>query len=394
MRIAYLSETDPGTTWAHSGGNTRIHAALCAHAGEVTVLSSHWHRMEPVRRALERLPEALCLRARWRAHLLLAREISRGVAAELDRGRYDVLFCAYSFTCLAGLRLPYPMVTAFTSDATMTVYRKSEVGAAFGSYLSVSRIFDPLVFRAERRVFRKADLLLWPSDWLKREADQLYGLAPERSRVVPWGANVAAPPRETLALGTPLAEPVRLLLVGRDWQAKGGPLAVATLAALRARGLRAGLTVVGCTPPEADRIEGVTVHPYLDKTKPEELALFTRLFATSHFMMMPSFESYGFAFCEAAAYGLPALCLRVGGVPVEEGVSGHALPAGSGPEDFADRIVAYLSDPEGYRALRAASRARFEDALNWEAWGRRVAGLLEERVAARAARAGGRAAPA
>jgi glycosyltransferase involved in cell wall biosynthesis len=96
---------------------------------------------------------------------------------------------------------------------------------------------------------------------------------------------------------------------------------------------------------------------------------------------MPSFESYGFAFCEAAAYGLPALCLRVGGVPVRDGITGHALPPGSGVEQFAARIFDYLDAPERYAQLSASARSEYENRLNWDAWGAQTAQLLREAVA-------------
>ncbi|MBV6636473.1 MAG: glycosyltransferase, partial [Mameliella sp.] len=110
----------------------------------------------------------------------------------------------------------------------------------------------------------------------------------------------------------------------------------------------------------------------------------------THFMVMPSFESYGFAFCEAAAHGLPALCLRVGGVPVRDGITGHALPPGAEAADFARNILSYLDAPDSYARLSRAARAEYEARLNWDAWGRRTATLLHEAVArkrdARAAR--------
>lgn len=378
LKIAYLCDQSPEDRHSYSGGNARLLASLRDHVGDVTVLGSDWHAAQPARQVIEALPDSLTIRARWRAHLALGPVIARGVADELRRARYDVVFCAYSFQSLHRLRLPYPMVTAYTSDATPTVYKCSEVGEAFGSFLKVSRLIDPLILRAERQVFQATDLLLWPSEWLKRQADPLYGLDPDRSLVVPWGANIAdpgppvAPPR--LEQGAPL----ELLVLGRDWFAKGGPVAFDTMKALRAAGHDARLTVIGCTPPDFHRTDHVTVHPHLDKSKPDERAIFDACLRSAHFMVMASVESYGFAFCEASAHGLPSLCLNVGRVPVREGVNGHAVaPGGDTVAQFSDLIHGYLKDPATYDALRATTRREYETRLNWASWGERVRAELE-----------------
>ncbi|WP_166418527.1 glycosyltransferase family 4 protein [Cochlodiniinecator piscidefendens] len=380
MKIAYLCDHSPELDWTYSGGNARIFKALQSEVGDVTVLSNHWGALEWMRRAIHEMPDALNLRLRWRLHLAFSRLIARKVAGELGKERYDMLFCPYSFQSLAGLKLPYPMLRVFTADATPTVYKRSEVGASFGSFLSVSRLFDPLVLRAERKVFQANDLNLWPSHWQKEQADHLYDLQDAQSVVVPWGANMSAP---QLGCSRGLDNGVRLLLVGRDWFAKGGLLAFETLNALLSRGVDATLSVVGCTPPDFHRNAAVHVFPSLDKSKPEELKTFENLFQQAHFLLMPSFESYGFAFCEASAYGLPSLCLRQGGIPIVEGVNGFALPSGSTPEMFADQIQSVLSHSEKYEALCRSSRRYYETDLNWKSWAQNLRNLCEGRIVER-----------
>jgi glycosyltransferase involved in cell wall biosynthesis len=380
LKIAYLCDLSPLQSWTYSGGNARIYAALSRHVGDVTVLSPGWHALEWLRRALHAMPEAINIRARWRLHLLASRIIAAGVVRELALARYDLLFCAYSFHALAGLRLPYPMLRAFTSDATPSSYKGSEIGENFGSYLSVSRLFDPLILRAETRVLQANDLNLWPSVWQKQQADRLYGLSEDQSVLLPWGANIEtpAPPKSQPVLAAD--KPLQLLFVGRDWQAKGGPLVTEVLKSLRTQGVDARLNVVGCVPPEQYLSQPVTVFPSLDKSEPAEAALLAGLYAQSHFLVMPSFEAYGFAFCEASAHGLPSICLRIGGVPVVNGVNGFALPKGAGVSEIAGCIRGFLENPAAYDKLRVSSRAYFESDLNWDRWGQRVADLLRDRV--------------
>ncbi|MDQ2089359.1 glycosyltransferase family 4 protein [Marimonas arenosa] len=389
LKIAYLCDISPEHVHPYSGGNARIFNALSARA-DLTVLPQNWGRAEPVRRAIYRMSDAAQLRLRWRAHLALARIIAAPLNRQLASDRYDAVFCAYSFQSMSRLAAgkrphgeePHPgrPLLVFTSDATPTVYKRSEIGQSFGSSWVARTLLDPLTLRAERRIFNTLDLMLCPSAWLKREAETLYNLAPGTAHVLPWGANVDDPGPQPVPPPPGPDAPLHLLVIGRDWFAKGGPLAFDTMQNLRARGLDARLTVIGTTPPEFHINEHVTVLGHLDKSNPDEAARFHAALAQAHFLVQPSFESYGFAFCEAAAHGLPSLCLDIGGVPVSEGVTGHPLPAGSGPGDFADVVMRHVADPAGYARLRAAARDAFETTLNWEAWASRTIELIEARL--------------
>ena len=380
LRIAYLCDQSPLDRNLYSGGNARMYDALCKHAGDVTILGKSWHAAEPFRRLIEAAPESVNLRARWRAHLALARLIARGVRAELAAGDFDVVFGAYSFQSLFRLAAPKHLVTAFTSDATQTIYRTSEIGKAFESQFPGGRVLDGWIESCEQAVFQSCDLLFWPSSWLRDAAVERYALDPKHNHMIPWGANIERPPTPGIREISETA-PARLLLIGRDWFAKGGPLAFETMMALRARGVDAMLTVIGCVPPEFHVNDWVTVHPSLDKSVPEQMSQFNDALAPAHFMVQPSYESYGFAFCEASAHGLPSLCFQVGGVPVFDGRNGHTLPTGSPATDFASIISWYLRDPEAYAALALRTREEYETRLNWDAWGRSVAGLLNQEVA-------------
>lgn len=379
LKIAYLCDHSPLNRNLYSGGNARIYDALRKHAGDVTILSNTWGMAEPLRRLLHKMPEGVNLRARWRMHFALSRIIAAGVRKELARNRFDVLFGAYSLHSLAGLTPPYPMVTVFTSDATNTIYRNSEIGIWHKSTLA-ARLLDNWIEKRERKTLEATDLLLWPSNWLKEAADARYGLNAETSHVVPWGANLATPaPRITPTVLKPKG-PLRLLFIGRNWFAKGGPVAFETMQGLRSNGVDAHLTVIGCNPPSHHLNDHVTVHQQLDKAVPDQLTIFEKLLDDAHFVIMPSYESYGFAFCEASAYGVPSLCLRVGGVPVKDGINGHALPMGSGTADFIAVIERYLEDPKAYTKLAGTTRKEFETSLNWDAWGQTTARLMRDAV--------------
>ena len=380
LKIAYLCDLTPLESWSYSSGNSHIYNSLKSHVGDVEILDVKWSGVEPLRRLLNKLPEAINLRARWRLHLFLAKYIAKTVNQQLATGQFDVLFCAYSFHSLARLKIPENTVVVFAADATPSTYKNSMIGASFGSYLSISRWLDPLVLRSEKRILGGTDLNLWPSDWQRLSAIQTYNLSDEKSITIPWGANIPPLPENDVAPAIHPNRPINLVLLGRDWQAKGGPKTVAILDILTAQNVKAHLTVIGCVPPEQDIRTNMTIHAQLDKSNSHDLEIFERVLASSHFMVMPSFEAYGFAFCEASAYGLPSLCLDVGGVPVFEGVNGHRFALEAPSSEYVDKIRYYLAAPDQYTRLRQSSRELYETTLNWEAWGTSLYALLQERV--------------
>lgn len=379
LKIAYLCDLSPLEGWTYSGGNARIYNALVQQGAEIDIIDPSWFAAEPMRRLIHRMPESINLRARWRTHLLLSRMIGRGVSRVLAQTPYDVLFSPYSFQSLAHVKRPKGMLQVFTSDATPTVYRQSEIGQSFKSNAFLRR-FDPMILRAETAIFRASDLNLWPSNWQKEQADSAYGLDVEKSLVVPWGANIPDPADQG-AGSPPTKDDLHLLLVGRDWFAKGGPLVFDTLVELRKRGINARLSVVGCVPPPFHTHDAMTVYPSLDKSDTAQFSTFEALFRSAHFLVMPSFESYGFAFCEASAYGLPSICMKIGGVPIVEGVNGHALDRTATADDFANSLQSYLTAPARYSALRRSARQYYKTTLNWRAWGKRVMALMAEKHA-------------
>ena len=291
-----------------------------------------------------------------------------------------MLFCSYSFFCLAGLKVPDHVLVVYTCDSTFTTYKNSDVGAAFDSYIKISRLFDPLITRAEDRVFNNVDLLLWSSRWLKDSVDRQHKLTGEKSHVVNWGANIATPSEQEALIDLPIEAEIRLLFVGRDWIPKGGCLVHEILESLNRNGVDATLTVVGCAPPLDQHRDNLVIHEQLDKKDPKEYELLVSLYRTSHFFVMPSYESYGFAFCEASAYGLPSLCLRVGGVPVENGLNGYALEKDASASDFVDVIESYRRNPNRYLSLRRHTRDYFLANLNWAAWGHKTRELILQKL--------------
>lgn len=227
------------------------------------------------------------------------------------------------------------------------------------------------------RALRAARLALYASDWA---ADHARAAEPGRASeiaVVPFGANLAATPEGVQvrrAVAGRAAERCHLLWVGVDWHRKGGALTLEIARNIAEAGVPVALTLAGCDPPpEVSLPEWVTKEGFLSKRSPQGARRLEALFQATHFFVMPSrAEAYGLVYCEAAAYGIPVVATRTGGVPtiVADGVTGVLESPQAGAEVYARRILALWQDPVRYRAMALAARARFERLLNWDVAGR------------------------
>ena len=140
---------------------------------------------------------------------------------------------------------------------------------------------------------------------------------------------------------------------------------------LARRGINAQLIVCGCEVPKEVTDKNIVREGFLSKSDPRQRArLEEHLHAADLFILPTRFEAYGIAFCEAAAYGVPALGTRTGGVPtiVVDGETGHLFAPEEGGRAYASRIIELVRDPGRWQRMRTAARARYERVLTWEAF--------------------------
>ncbi len=304
---------------------------------------------------------------------------ARSAAADLDNLRrkieaesFDAVFAPAACTEIAFLDVSVPI--AYSSDTTFALVKDY--------YDIYSNLLDTSIREGhfvEEAAIQKARLLIYPSEWAAESAVRDYGADRSKIRVIPFGANLEEiPPRESV-LQKKKSDRCELLFVGVDWVRKGGEIAVETLVKLREMGVPAQLTVCGCTPPTESARAMLTVIPFIDKHDDAQRRRLVELYSMSDFFLLPTrAESFGIVFCEASAFGLPAITTDTGGVSgvVRDGENGFMLPLSAGASEYARLISELWRDCEAYSALAHSSRAAFEQRLNWDAWGAQVNKLL------------------
>jgi glycosyltransferase involved in cell wall biosynthesis len=239
----------------------------------------------------------------------------------------------------------------------------------------------PRYVAGEARAARRIDGLCFGSQWACDEADRVYSTAEERVtaklHVTPLGANWVPPMtrEEILArVVTRSKDEIQLLFIGRDWERKGGALAVDVARVLHEGGHKVRLHLVGCRPELPSEMTGpegyVTVHGLMRQSDATESKALAELFLQSHFLIVPTTaECYGIAFAEAQAFGLPPISRDVDALPsvILDGTTGMLFDRHAGAEVYVERILTLMSDRSGYEAMALAARIRFEELLNWDA---------------------------
>jgi glycosyltransferase involved in cell wall biosynthesis len=297
------------------------------------------------------------------------KHFSKQLEKDLLKRKVDLLFVPSAPQLIAYCNTSIPIV--YMTDATFLQLQ--------GYYPLFSEIANYNIqqgIEMDRLVFQKAAHCMVASDWTKASAIKDYHIDANKISVVPFGANMETVPAfDSLQLAP--NEVCQLFFLGVEWERKGGQIALDTLRTLHQNGVPAHLTIIGCTPP--GYAEGnfsnkeVTIIPFIDKHHQSEVNRLNEIFRNSDFLLLPTrAECAGIVFCEASAYGIPAITTNTGGVSnyIMDGINGYALPLEADATEYAAVIQKTFSDKEGYRQLCINSRKRYEELLNWESWGK------------------------
>jgi glycosyltransferase involved in cell wall biosynthesis len=378
VRVAYVTTYDPRDVNVWSGLGSFIWRAL-ENAG-VTV--------EPIGPLETGCPPSLLAKRGihrylkhkqylWQRSPGVARRYAEQIRGRLSRSSYDVVF-SLDTVPIALLDDPTPIVT--WTDATFASMLDFYPGFSTAAVAQES-IDEGL--ELEEAAIQRSRLSIYASDWAAASAVGDLGADPRQVEVVPFGANIARAPREDEVAKAVSARPAnlcRLLFVGKVWERKGGPTALALTAALNDAGLQTELTVVGCNPTIPDRLQQyVKVLGFLEKTG-EGSKYLESLLSRAHFLVLPArAECYGLALCEANAYAVPCITTNVGGVPtiVRNGVNGMMFAPDTPVEALAGYVQGVFRDVAVYTDLAMNAYREYNDRLNWTIAGERVAKLLQ-----------------
>ncbi|MBI5772850.1 MAG: glycosyltransferase family 4 protein [Verrucomicrobia bacterium] len=376
MKVAFVTFYDPHDIRSWSGLGYYIADSLKRCGVEIDYLGPLTHRLtlwdrfrvQFYRRVLGK-EFMVVLQPRW------VRHYQRQVAAKLAASDADLVLC------------PHPQILGdFQCDRPIVYWGDTTFAGLLNFYADFSNLCDYTIRQGhaiDRAALNNAALAIFASDWAAQSARQHYGLAPEKIKVVPFGANITCTRTradiEKLVAARPANE-CRLLFIGRVWERKGGDTAVAVARALNDAGLSTTLTLIGSQPagplPPFVRALG-----FVSKATEEGRRQFDALLAESHFLILPSrAECFGVVFCEASSFGVPSLATNIGGIPsaVRDGINGKTFPLEAAPAEWARHMRGLFNNFSDYQRLALSSFEEYQARLNWEVSGRRVKEFFEQ----------------
>lgn len=378
MKIAFLSTYDPRDKRSWSGTIYSMVQALQKHCGDVTYIApvETW-KEQVIARTIHR-GGRLLLRKRfaYKNCIIVAREYAREARQRLSGHPFDLIVAPAGETLVAFLETDIPIL--LVEDAT------------YGQLLDYHQEYSGLMKRSvyelqmiEKLALDKAKFVVSSSRWAANSVTKDYFVDAQKVYMVPFGANLESPPPEEMIAKKKKSGTCRLLFVGNNWQRKGGDIAFETLMKLEEMGIQAELIVCGCIPPASFSHPKMKVMPFLDKNDERQRKELERLYIMSDFLLLPTRnECFGIVFCEASAFGLPAIATNTGGVSgvVSDGETGYLLPHSARGEAYADVIAKVYQDDQLYNSLVRASRTAFEERLNWDAWGSTIKKIITKQL--------------
>ena len=357
MKVLYVGYYDPLDINLASGVDYFFHRAVVNSGFEVKVIVPFTPVMVPLEKLIARV-----YRRGGKKYIkfpmTMAHRASRATNQMVKEWKPDVVFSAF-IAAQVFYREKVPCV--FWIDATS--YGRAQFWDMYG------KPANAVAFWQEKRVFRNSARIITHSQWSRKILSDVYKFPDERIEVFPIPSALpdeVVPAKVDIPAWKSLDQPLRLLLVGRDFARKGIGVALEVVQKLNESGLPTDLTICGGSGQDSEHVK--YAGPFMKKD-PAQLAAYVDLYRKANLLIHPAmYEAAGIVPAEAAAFGTPTITNDVGGLgtTVSHLESGIVLPARSSADEYVRSIRQLVQDPQEYYQMCQRARDRYERELTWE----------------------------
>ena len=287
----------------------------------------------------------------------------------------DAVLCISSQHLIYAKELALPVF--MISDAPWIAYKE-----AYKNYEELPLLSNKYA-KQEAAVAGKISGVIYPTPWACQEAEIRFGINKNKIKMIPFGANSFCHDSDEQVfhrISQRSLETFNFLFIGKDWDRKGGPLALAITKKINERGIKATLHIIGCNPfiPDENKHQ-VQIHGYLSPSDHEDRIKIVNAFTHADLFLVPSnAECFGLVFAEAQSYGLPCISLDSHGIPgvVEHKKTGLLYESSTTVTFIAEEIIELLKNRTDYINMATAARMKFNNELNWDQFGRKICVMI------------------
>lgn len=171
-----------------------------------------------------------------------------------------------------------------------------------------------------------------------------------------------------------------ILFISREFLAKGGELCFEAYKLVKKQNPEFNLFIVGQAPPEEIlNYPGVSYKGYLDKKKPDELAVLQKILASAFCLVHPTTKDMTpLVIAEANYFGVPAIAPSSFGIPemIRHNETGIILDRLE-PALIAEHIQTLIQDKARYSSMRERCYLLSTSNFKWEQVGNRIRRIIE-----------------
>ncbi|WP_128543325.1 glycosyltransferase family 4 protein [Larkinella soli] len=381
MKIAVAAKGDPGSVATWSNIPFHIIQYLKRRGHEIIKINLEgpkepWH-YDWYRRYHSKLQKKWFMSG---VEPAILKQIGAQFDREVEEKKPDVVLVIHGdFLAYTTFRTP-SIIIHDTTFASLLDYYADFTNLTARSIRNGNRMYQLALDRCASAVFS--------SEWASESARTDYRVEPGKVKTIPLGANLLTVPDADEVNGfiekRSRSGQLNFLFFGKDYKRKGWADALTFVRILNRAGVKSKLIAVGCEPFVAAADQAfVEVKGFFNKSNPVENEKLENVIRESHAVLLPSLaECYGCVYCEANAYGLPALGRDTGGIPeiIREYRNGLLLRTGESVEEFAERWIQIWNDKNAYRSLAFTSRKEFDERLNYEVFVQKLEEVIKNHV--------------
>jgi glycosyltransferase involved in cell wall biosynthesis len=235
---------------------------------------------------------------------------------------------------------------------------------------------------AEKAAIENCKVAIYTSNWAAKTAIDNYGINPNKVKVVPTGANFEKikNKREVYEIISSRSnKSCALLFVGNEWERKGGELAIKIADELNKNGIKTLINIVGFKKNTKKEKKFIRFNGFINRMTLEGQNTYQKLLRESHFLILPTKADCTPAVIrEAAAFGLPSLATKTGGIPtiVKDNINGKLFSIIDGPKKYIEYIEKMWTNYCLYLDLAKSSYNDSKERLNWDVAGKKVRSII------------------